>query len=176
MLRRRPQKQVENNKSLAKPAEKRCVAKLLEQDIANTPRGEKKKARTMQQTVQKILHDHFPGFSDEELFVNKINDATCADKLMEDKQRVERGEKVIMGKLYYESMRRCYRTVDNPLKKLRIDDEKVLMDEQLMDALEPLLDTKRDVSPILLWTEVVGDVNQTTFCGLCRQLCSCSLG
>ena len=104
--------------------------------------------------------------------MNKVNGFSCVEKLLHDKERAENGDGPTIGKFYYAEMRRTYQSPDNALAKLKIKDEKVLMDETLLDAMEPLLESKPDVGPMVLWTECVETVNQTSFCGFLKQLCS----
>eukprot|EP00969_Alexandrium_andersonii_P069490 3065784-Alexandrium_andersonii.AAC.1 len=64
------------------------------------------------------MQEHFPGFSDEELYVVVKDGFTCFGRVSHDRERIARGEKITMGKYYYVGLRALYQSPNSTLAKL----------------------------------------------------------
>lgn len=104
-----------------------------------TPR--KKRSRTMEECVQKAIRDNFPGFRPGQATM-LMNDQgkTLYQVLMDDRRAIDLGlaGAPVLGKLYYEQKRKEFTYSDAPQKKLKVKDDRELLNNDLVQALEQL--------------------------------------
>jgi len=102
----------------------------LESDAAaaNAP-SKRKRTRTDTQALNKVLDDNFAGFSDEEMFLNKIQGHTLPERIQADKASLAADGKPPMGKLYYANLRDLYRSPNSAMSRLNVKDDTVPVDD-----------------------------------------------
>lgn len=143
----------------------------LESDAApaNAP-SKRKRSRTDTQALNKVLDDNFAGFSDEELFLNKIQGHTLPERIQLDKASLAADGKPPMGKLYYANLRDLYRSPNSAMSRLNVKDDTVPVDDGLVDALIARNQAKRSTEELLVWCESVATINQMNLVALLKQL------
>lgn len=148
-----------------------CMQRLEAEDIdAQGVATRRKRTRTEEQALQKVLNDNFPGFSDEELFMNRIQGKTLPERIQHDRNRVAKGDRITMGKMYYATLRDLYRSPNSAHARLQVQDDSMPQDESLIEALVCLVQTRRSVMEIITWSETASEVNQMNFVALLKQV------
>lgn len=99
-------------KAKAQKAEPESLVEQIELQSGDLPKETpaKKRLRTEDAAIQKVLHDNFAGFSEEEMFINEVHGRSLAQQIRYDRQRSHAGEKVVMGKGYYLELRKLYQS------------------------------------------------------------------
>ena len=138
----------------------------------STPAAKRPRARSLEQVVAKLLVDNFPTFTSEELYMRTSDETgfTFHQRLMKDKERQLRGEKINMGKLYYQARRDEYKSdaATSQLKVLHMNEPE---DDVLVEALLNLFaSAKKTIDPFVLWSETTTAVNQKNFVATLRQV------
>ena len=120
--------------------------------------------------MQKALLDNFPGFGQEELYVNVVDGSTLADRVASDRFKVKNGEKIPMGKFYYQTMRKLYESPDSSYGKFKITDETQLDDNDVVTAVMAVMQAKKSTEELVLWCDTVAQLNQKNLVALLRTL------
>ena len=114
--------------------------------------------------------DHFPGFSDEELYVIVKSGCTCVGQITHDRERISNGEQVSMGKYYYIGLRATYQSPHSVVAKLIVKNEGDPEDGDLLEALSHLCEKRRSNEELILWCECVKEVNQMSIVGFFKAI------
>jgi hypothetical protein len=130
---------------------------------------DKKRGRTEDSSIQKSLHDNFPGFSEEAMYINQVGGRTLEQTIREDRQR-PKSDKFPMGKLYYETLRTQFQAPNSVWTKLTVLDVDQPEDPQFVAAADAFHATKKSYEELIVWCETVSAINQMIFVGLLRML------
>ena len=160
--------------SAKRKAEAKSLFGKLEADEQTVSKPASKKTRTEQQAMNKFLADNFPGFTNEELFMRKVDGRTLTERLEYDKARKKNGEQVTTGKFYYATLRSLYRSPKSVESCLQVKDGDAPQDERMCYALAAAADAKRSFDLLFSWCETVQDVNQTNIVVLFKILLTIS--
>ena len=118
--------------------DKTAKTSLVEQLETSGPKcspRSSKRVRSEDGAVQKALADNFPGFSEEEMFINKIGGKTLAQQIKDDRAQLKAAAKLTMGKLYYANLRQKYQSPKSVWAQISVNDENEAEDKSLTDAL-----------------------------------------
>ena len=110
-----------------------------------TRKRSKTNTRTQDQTLRKILRDHFAGFSDEEIDIRQIDDVTLLERLKRDRESKDAGQKISFGGPYYTKLRELYRAPTRAHSLLDVHDDTEARDEDLASALAHAMGPKQKV-------------------------------
>lgn len=159
-------------KGVVEKQEATSLAAQLEAGASDVPKegSAKKRTRTEDAAITKVLVDNFPGFSEEELYINEFDGRTLAAQVRYDRSRAQAGEKVVMGKSYYNDLRKKYQSPDSVWGKLRVGNEGDAEDPELLAALVAFHSQKRSVEELFLWCETTAAINQKMLIGLLRTI------
>lgn len=171
----KPKAKAQNKRAAPKPAaNSSSLAEKLDKDTMSSSsraaEASAKRRRTEAQAVAKVLADNFGGFSEAELHLHEVGGFTLSGRIAEDRARVQRGEHIAMGKVYYEGLRRKYRSPSSAHTMLEPLDENEPLDDHLVAALEALVSGRKTSDLLISWTEAVSSVSQRNLVALFRQL------
>jgi hypothetical protein len=91
--------------------------------------------RTEEAATAKVLLDHFPMFTEEDMYITQVDGRTLNQTIREDRQRMQNGDKLVMGNLYYAKLRDKFQGRDSVWAKLTVADEAQPEGRQLFVAI-----------------------------------------
>ena len=86
-------------------------------------------------SVEKIMKDHFPGFTEVNFDVILHEGKTLRQRLMDDKRAQRLDKQLTMGKFYYKALREKYEGQSGPLAKCVAKNSSETVRPELVDAM-----------------------------------------
>ena len=103
---------------------------------SEVPSSSTKKPRTvtLKEKIHRALIDNFRGWNQEDLYVRKVNGTTVAEKIEEDVKQKEAGADIVMGALYYRTIKASHMHPAHPINLLSAPTEKQTVEPALLKA------------------------------------------
>lgn len=125
--------------------------------------------------VEKAIRDNFPGWSETETHVNRLNNETLFDVIKKAKKSNKQGARILMGKLFYNNLRKKFQRQDSPWNRIdellaNLDDKESIIDDVLETALIGLCERKKVCDRFHDWCEYVVEINKLCMGAACKQL------
>eukprot|EP00959_Pyramimonas_sp_CCMP1952_P202135 4226616-Pyramimonas_sp.AAC.1 len=139
------------------------------------PSGARKRVYTEDQIAQKAIADNFKGWDHEACYVRLRGDAplTLFERIKQDKK----DKTVTMGQLYYDSLRRLYRSEQDPTVALKARDKSEQISPDLFKAFVAANEQRPDRSLLVAYlTSCATAPNNREFVGVAKILLSLKVG
>lgn len=145
---------------------------LMEQteqtETDKAPSAKRQRERSFETAVTKALNDNFKGLSEAEMNLTLIDGMSLRDRVADAKRRQKAGEKITLGKGFYNQLREQYGGVNSVSRQLRVKDDTEPEDQKMQECLMLMLRHNRDSNPITQWLLFSDLCSQKNFVGCCR--------
>ena len=120
-----------------------------------------KKQRTFQAELEKVLHEQFKKYTDDQLRNVLDADGKCViDRITDAKRRKEAGENVAIGKKFYRDMRKEFFNEKEAAEEFPAPPADNTLDDSLFAVLKKVIQHNRDLIPCQNFIEKAEAFNQ----------------
>ena len=155
-------------------ARRRCRSSAISRQTGVGSAGEDKKRRpppTLESRVAKKIYDNLKALNPAQIDCVKCpNGLTCRDRVREDLQRLDNGEDITMGALYYRELINIYAGESATLKALLKEPPQLPVSAEAMKVSNALNRSHPDRTVLVAYMSTVLEINGTELAGIYRAL------